>query len=249
MSYEYVRAVLENSEQTSSARLVMLVIAEHADKNGVSYPGNELIADESKLSVRQVQRIIKKISDTEELEIIEPGDGRGRKRIMQINLEKGDISGEKGDTDDTVSGQEKGDIHGKKGDISDIKGDTAMSPEPVNHNTPNGVPLEQKPLAEQFHSLLAELKETKNRGAVLMTIYELCYGDHEGKPSYGYLGKVSKTIGGAGYLAQKLWQLSARPPSGDVLAYILAEHKGKRKRDQYGSKNGHNLSTFSQGEK
>ena len=47
-------------------------------------------------------------------------------------------------------------------------------------------------------------------------------------PAYGYLGKVAKQVGGAGRLADLLWQHSTRPPTGDLLAYILAVAKGKR---------------------
>jgi len=46
-------------------------------------------------------------------------------------------------------------------------------------------------------------------------------------PAYGYLGKVAKKVGGAGRLADLLWQHSTRPPTGDLLAYILAVAKRK----------------------
>jgi hypothetical protein len=84
-------------------------------------------------------------------------------------------------------------------------------------------------LVEQFHKLMEELKTAKNRSAKLREIYILCYGEANA-PDYGYLGKVAAQVGGAGYLAQRLWELAARPPNGDVLAYITAEHKGKAAR-------------------
>ena len=48
-------------------------------------------------------------------------------------------------------------------------------------------------------------------------------------PAYGYLGKVAKQVGGAGRLADLLWQHSTRPPTGDLLAYIRAVAKGAKK--------------------
>lgn len=85
----------------------------------------------------------------------------------------------------------------------------------------------QPPLAERFHQLEAELRTTKNRSAKLVEIYTLLYGP-ETAPAYGYMLKVANQIGGAGYMAQRLWELAARPPNGDILAYLLAEHKGKK---------------------
>lgn len=82
------------------------------------------------------------------------------------------------------------------------------------------------PLSDAFHALLAELKTSKNKAAVLRQIYILCYGD-SAAPQFGYIAKVAKQVGGAGYLAGRLWELTARPPTGDVLAYILAEHKAR----------------------
>lgn len=81
-----------------------------------------------------------------------------------------------------------------------------------------------QPLAEQFHTLLAELKTTENKQAKLKDIYVLCFGK-DGAPEFGYLGKVAKQVGGAGRLAELFWQYSAKPPTGDVLAYIQKAHK------------------------
>ena len=42
-----------------------------------------------------------------------------------------------------------------------------------------------------------------------------------GPPSYSYIGSTSGKVGGAGRLAELVWRASARPPTGDVLAYCL----------------------------
>jgi phage replication O-like protein O len=87
------------------------------------------------------------------------------------------------------------------------------------------------PVTKQFAALVEELKTTKNRPAKLHEIYVLCYGA-DSAPTFAYLGRVAQQVGGAGHLAQMLWQHTTRPPVGDVLAYILTEHKAKEKRAQ-----------------
>lgn len=87
------------------------------------------------------------------------------------------------------------------------------------------------PLAVQFRTLTDELRTAKNKAALLMQIYILCYGV-DSAVTFAYLGKVAKQVGGAGYLAQRLWELSVRPPNGDVLAYIQSEHKSKAARQK-----------------
>jgi Helix-turn-helix domain len=60
MSYQAVRWVLDNSLTEGSARLVMLVIAEHADEHGRNaHPSITTIAREAKLTRRQVERVIR----------------------------------------------------------------------------------------------------------------------------------------------------------------------------------------------
>jgi len=93
-------------------------------------------------------------------------------------------------------------------------------------------------LSDRFHNMVQELKASKNKPAILREIYIMCHGE-EAAPDYGYLGKVARQVGGAGYLAQRIFELTARPPTGDILAYILAEHKGKKQRQNYNaSRNG-----------
>jgi hypothetical protein len=64
----------------------------------------------------------------------------------------------------------------------------------------------------------------------LRHIFVLCFGDAD-PPDYGYIAKVGKQVGGAGRLAEIMWQLSTKPPTGDVMAYILSVYgrKGKQR--------------------
>lgn len=64
------------------------------------------------------------------------------------------------------------------------------------------------------------LKSSKNKAAVLAEMHAALYPSNE-LPDYGYLGKVARQLGGAGRLADLLWQHSTRPPTGDVLAFLV----------------------------
>ncbi len=117
----------------------------------------------------------------------------------------------------------------------------------ITNAPPDGVPAAPVPLAEQFHTLLGELKTTDNKTAKLREVYVLCFGNAD-TPDFGYLGKTAREVGGAGRLAELFWQYSAKPPTGDVLAYIKKAHtqKGEDKGGMNGinrksdsSRNGH----------
>lgn len=85
--------------------------------------------------------------------------------------------------------------------------------------------VKPEPLAKQFARLLDELRESPNKAGKLGEIYTLCYGE---TPNFARLGKLAKE-GGAGRLAQQLWQLSADRPAGDVLDYITKANAARRK--------------------
>lgn len=73
------------------------------------------------------------------------------------------------------------------------------------------------------------IKESKNRPATLRWMFAILYPGLD-PPDYGYLGKTARGVGGAGRLAELLWQFSTRPPTGDVLAYIQAGAKRAKER-------------------
>jgi len=79
-----------------------------------------------------------------------------------------------------------------------------------------------------FQDWLTVLRERKNRQAVIVQMHETLYPNHD-PPSFGYAAKVARAVGGWSMLAKDLWELSARPPVGDVLAYIQRMHQNKRK--------------------
>jgi len=86
MSIEAVRWVLERSKTKGAQRLILVVIAEHADKNGLAWPSIETIARLANCSERFVKETIAKLKSGEL--IIERGGGRGRSNRYRIPLER-----------------------------------------------------------------------------------------------------------------------------------------------------------------
>ena len=65
MSFEAIRWILENSKTKGAQRLILVVIAEHADKNGLAWPSIETIARLANCSKRFVKETIAKLESGE----------------------------------------------------------------------------------------------------------------------------------------------------------------------------------------
>jgi len=75
---------------------------------------------------------------------------------------------------------------------------------------------------------------SRDRSALLLEMFKMLYPERD-PPSFGYIGKVAKEVGGAGRLAELLWQHSTRPPTGDVLAYIRKAKMARASPEDYKS--------------
>lgn len=121
-------------------------------------------------------------------------------------------------------GNEIGNVNGKKLPMLPLTIKLQDYEYPVS--TPVASDAARPTLSEAFHGLLEALRTAGNKPDVLRQIYELCFpGD---APEWGYLGKTALAVGGAGRLAEILWQLSTKPPTGDVLAYVVATYGRQR---------------------
>jgi len=85
------------------------------------------------------------------------------------------------------------------------------------------------------------LRDSSNRQAVLVLMFETLYPGAVDVPSFAYIGRVANKVGGAGRLAELLWQNAAKPPSGDVLAYIQAQVQAHKPSTNGARPQGHNL--------
>ena len=78
--------VLSRSKSIGSDRLVLLVLASHADeKNFECYPGRDLLCRESAMSARNMIRCLNSLEAMGEL-TIDRGNGRGRMTTYRISL-------------------------------------------------------------------------------------------------------------------------------------------------------------------
>lgn len=154
MSYKYMDAVWSDTTLKGSSRLVMLALAHHANKDSdTCWPSVRRLADMTRISTRQVQRILRTLTDAGYIEQLETGVGRGNTAAYRI-LGKGDIQSTKGDaivspfsdTEKVTSEAVKGDISREKVTSGTIKGDIAMSPEPIE---PILEPIEEKERARE----------------------------------------------------------------------------------------------------
>ena len=91
MSVQALSAVLEDSQARLGPRLVMIAIANHANAQGEnSFPSLETLADEARMSVRQVIRCIQELEQLGELRV-QRGTGRthSNRYIIQLLRLKG----------------------------------------------------------------------------------------------------------------------------------------------------------------
>jgi hypothetical protein len=89
VSWEATSAVIAKSKQKGSARLMMLILADYADPCGFAYPGIGSIAENTKLSERNIQYLIGKAVASGELEVFlkaGPVIRKGRSKGQRTNL-------------------------------------------------------------------------------------------------------------------------------------------------------------------
>jgi len=85
------------------------------------------------------------------------------------------------------------------------------------------------PFAGVFRNYLDELRVSKNKPALIRTLVVALYGE-EMAPAFGFIGRAASTVGGWGFLATRIWEMTSRPPNGNLLEYIMGEHRAKNAR-------------------
>lgn len=92
MGYKTVESVMKYSRSKGSARLLLMVLATHADEGTLEcYPGRDLLCQETAMSDRNVTRALKELESLNEV-TLSRGNGRGNQTAykLSINPEKGD---------------------------------------------------------------------------------------------------------------------------------------------------------------
>lgn len=168
MSVRYIDRVWANQELKGGRLLVMLALADHANDAGECWPSQRHLAAKSRLTERQLRRVITALTKEGYLAIAEKGLGRGKKTLYRLfpqPVEKADkmsaqkediLSEEKADICDTEnrtfcpqksghSRQQKADISSTKADICDEISSHARSESPIE-------PSNQQPSIESSSS-------------------------------------------------------------------------------------------------
>jgi Helix-turn-helix domain len=71
-------------QKDSNKKLLMLTLATYCDRDGMCWPGNRALALATRKSERTIRRMLRVLDKEGELEILTPGIGRDKKRIIQL---------------------------------------------------------------------------------------------------------------------------------------------------------------------
>jgi hypothetical protein len=168
VSIQAVSWVITHSKAKLAARLVLISIANHADKHGANaFPSIATIAAEAAISVRQVQRIIPRLEAMGELLILQRRGGRGRTNGFTI---KGDIFCHPLCEEERVTFEtERVTSSAERVTSTPIKGDIVVSPEPLEEplepSTPPKPPRKRVGMLEGFDDWWKGYPQKVGKGA------------------------------------------------------------------------------------
>ncbi len=186
MSMEIMTRVWECSKQKGTPLLLMLAIADNANHDGVAFPGVAYLARKTRMSERQVQRVLQDLDKSGELAVVWSAGrkntnvyyvlvGTSTVQLTKLLLEIEELRKERGQKGDNLTPlsepkpekkgdnltpfpEQKGDISGGKGDIFSGNGDMAMSPEPLTQE-----PLIQD-IKDAWEKISLALRDEQGRG-------------------------------------------------------------------------------------
>jgi len=114
MSFRAVADALE-LDLPASSKLILCVLASHANEEGLCFPSIGRIAWITGFTTRQVQRVVRALTDAGIIEVVKPGGGRGHTPVYGVYPEKGERrspfpgNGDIRSTERVTSETEKGD--------------------------------------------------------------------------------------------------------------------------------------------
>lgn len=132
MSIRVMTYVWEHSMQKGTPLLLLLAIADFADKDGRAYPAIGTLAKRIRMSHRNTQRAVAVLVDSKEL-VVKPNAGPNGSHLFQIIINEtlplfGIEGGDDKLTGDRLTGRQSSVVGGVTNTAS--RGDIAMSPEP-----------------------------------------------------------------------------------------------------------------------
>lgn len=238
MSIKVMDYVWAHSRQKGSALLLLLAIADHAHDDGDgAYPSLETLAQKTRMSIRQTQRLIKSLAAAEELEI-KFRQGPQLANLYRVVTTCHDVPpvvpscrGDTGGTQVVTSGVNSGDIA-----TSPKPSGTVIEPS-LTANAGAKAPEDRIPISlEGWLSAMKTERGTKNPIAVLaFAAHILSGGDPEKevpKESFGRVGALTRQANSDyGLVMKLLWEASASRPAGSVINFATALLNGRRSRE------------------
>ena len=88
MSIKIMSWVLDNSPYTGKARLIHVVLADHANDQGICWPTQQTIAARAGCTVEHVRTTVHQMVTDGYLEILENSRGRGSSHLYQLKYPK-----------------------------------------------------------------------------------------------------------------------------------------------------------------
>ena len=147
MGRRYVRAEMELEGLDALEHALLVAIAEHADdETGIAWPGNRLLAKESRISERHLRRVLERLVN-KKIVAVTQGVGKGHYTTYKLLFSPAQLSGQsmspfvplstKEDTTPPLSSfvaviqSLKEDIQSLKEDMASLKGDVASLKEDI----------------------------------------------------------------------------------------------------------------------
>lgn len=104
MSVEASRHVWATTKQSGSALIVLLAIADYADKSGLAWPTVKSLAAKARMSIRSVQYHINRLRDAGEIVVMEGDNHWSANRYQIAGLHRGDADACTGEVQPIASG-------------------------------------------------------------------------------------------------------------------------------------------------
>lgn len=184
MSIEYTKRVWKNKELKKGKLMVMLALADHATRDGDSWPGMPLLMEKTRLTDRQIRRVLNDLAADGTITIEERAIGRGKRPhyILFPNDKKADILSDQQEIKADISDDKSGHfVHGKADISAQIQSYVRREPitEPLTTkrgDAPNGdptplaipEPVLENPKAKPSRKRKAETPKPPKHPAVLV---------------------------------------------------------------------------------
>lgn len=228
-------------ELPTATKIVLMALADHADDDGVCWPGMKGVAAKCGINRRNTQRHISRLISLGLMEAVERrrSDNSQTSNLFVLKMGSGDVNLDIGPlstlTPPLVTSDQGGASPATRGGVASDYPRTVI--EPSLEPSPNGVTDVRSPdnnFAESLKSLFRE----KNKQAALFDIVRQKFPGHEWDGSVparhiGRLGRILKQYGVERTL-RAVWLAETEKPFGDPISLMQAILQGPSKGGRHG---------------